>query len=99
MEYQCHHSILSDHELEVDGVIYQELKSLNLVVIQDGPDAGKEEQVLVHTRSIGDKDYMVKKINSEETEKVVEENNMTRLEDVEAFQEDWSKNWNPNLGQ
>ena len=99
MENQCHHSILSDHELEVDGVIYHELKSLNRVVIQDGPDAGKEEQVLVHTRSIGDKDYMVKKINSEETEKVVEENNMTRLEDVEAFQEDWSKNWNPNLGQ
>ena len=98
MEYQCHHSILSDHELEVDGVIYHELKSLNRVVIQDGPDAGKEEQVLVHTRSIGDKDYMVKKINSEETEKVVEENNMTRLE-VEAFQEEWSKNWNPNLGQ
>ena len=90
--------ILSDHELEVDGVIYHELKSLNRVVIQDGPDAGKEEQVLVHTRSIGDKDYMVKKINSEETEKVVEENNMTRLE-VEAFLEEWSKNWNPNLGQ
>ena len=103
MEYQCHHSILSDHELEVDGVIFQELKSLNLVVIQDGPDAGKEEQVLVHTRSIGDKKYTVKKINSEgsenkETEKVVEENNMTHLE-VEAFQEEWSKNWNPNLGQ
>ena len=53
MEYQCHHSILSDHELEVDGVIFQELKSLNLVVIQDGPDAGKEEQVHVHTQSIG----------------------------------------------
>ena len=79
------------------------MKSLNLVVIQDGPVPGKEEQVLVHTRSIGDKNYTVKKINSEgseneETEKVVEENNMTRLE-VEAFQEEWSKNWNPTLGQ
>ena len=104
MENQSHHhNILSDHELEVDGVIYRELKSLNLVVIQDGPDAGKEEQVLVHTRSIGDKNYTVKKINSEgseneETEKLVEENNMTRLE-VEAFQEEWTKNWNPNLDQ
>ena len=38
------------HWLEVDGVIYRELKTLNRVVIQDGPDAGKEEQVLVHTR-------------------------------------------------
>ena len=103
MENQHHHSILSDHELEVDGVIYRESKSLNRVVIQDGPDAGKDEQLLVHTRSIGDKNYTVKKINSEgseneETEKVVEENNMTSLE-VEAFQEEWSKNWNPNLGQ
>ena len=29
-----HHSILSDHQLEVDGVIYRELKTLNRVVIQ-----------------------------------------------------------------
>ena len=42
MEIQNHHSILSDHEMEVDGVIYRELKSLNLVVIQDGHDAGME---------------------------------------------------------
>ena len=28
---------------------------------QDGPDAGKDEQVEVHTRSIGDKSYTVKK--------------------------------------
>ena len=27
-----HHSILSDHQLEVDGVIYRELKTLNRVV-------------------------------------------------------------------
>ena len=92
MENQSHQSILFDYELEVDGVIYRELKSLNSVVIQDGPDAGKEEQVLVHTRSIGNKSYTVKKIDSEdeETEEVVEENNMTCLE-VAAFQEDWSK--------
>ena len=29
-----HHSVLSDHQLEVDGVIYRELKTLNRVVIQ-----------------------------------------------------------------
>ena len=32
--------ILSDQELEVDGVIYRELKSLNLMVFQDGPSTG-----------------------------------------------------------
>ena len=30
----CHHSVLSDHQLEVDGVIYRELKTLDRVVIQ-----------------------------------------------------------------
>ena len=29
-----HHSVLSDHQLEVDGVIYRELKTLNRLVIQ-----------------------------------------------------------------
>ena len=97
--------ILSDQKLEVDGVIYRELKSLNLVAFQDGPSTCKAEQVLFHERSIGDKKYTVKKIYSEGLEKeetlqhpYSDESNMTRLE-VEAFLEEWSKNWNPNLGQ
>ena len=47
----------------------------------------------------------VEKIYSEGLEKeetlqhpYSDESNMTRLED-EAFLEEWSKNWNPNLGQ
>ena len=34
VENQTHHSVLTDHQLEVDGVIYRELKTLNRVVIQ-----------------------------------------------------------------
>ena len=95
-----HHSVLSDHQLEVDGVIYRELKTLNGVVSQDGPDAGKDEQVLVHTRSIGDKSYTVKKSDpsNEETEEVVEGNNWTS-DEKHAFLEDWDKNWNPSIDQ
>ena len=103
MENQSNNSILFDYELEVDGVIYRELKSLNRKVIQDQRTwRWKEEQVLVHTRYIGDRSYTVKKINSEdeETEEVVEENNMTCLE-VGTFQEDWSKMeaklWGPTI--
>ena len=100
MENQSNNSILFDYELEVDGVNYRELKTLNREVIKDGPDAGKEEQVLVHTRSVGDKIYTVKKIEDEETEEVVEEYNMTCLE-VANFQEDWSKMeakiWGPTI--
>ena len=72
---------------------------------QDGPDAGKDQQVLVHTRSIGDKDYTVTKIklegsdpSNEETEEISWENNLTSDEDL-AFQESWDKNWNPSLDQ
>ena len=95
-----HHSVLSDHQLEVDGVIYRELKTLNRVVSQDGPDAGKDEQILVHTRSIGDKSYTVKKSDpsNEETEEVVEGNNWTS-DEKHAFLEDWDKNWNPSIDQ
>ena len=100
-----HHSVLSDHQLEVDGVIYREVKTLNHVVIQDGPDAGKDEQVIVHTRSIGDQNYTVTKINiegsdpsNEETEEISGENNLTS-DEVLAFQEAWDKNWNPSLDQ
>ena len=85
-------SILSDQELKVDDVIYRELRSLNSVVIQDGPDSGKVERVLVHTRSIGNKNYTVKKIgfgsDNEIIEEVLEENKMTSLE-VAAFEEVW----------
>ena len=102
MENHRNQCILSEHKMEVDGVIYRELKSLNYLVIQDGPDAGKEEQVLVHIRSIK---LATRRKQREftlqvklETEEVVEENNMTSLE-FEAFQEEWNKNWNPSLGQ
>ena len=107
IEIMENHSILlSDEIQEVDGVIYCELRSIDrLVLFQNGSEGEKEERVLVHTRSIGDKRYTVKTIVSEaegseneETEKLVEENNMTRLE-VEAFQEEWTKNWKPNLDQ
>ena len=83
---------------------------------QDGPDAGKDEQVLVHTRSIGDKNYTVTKINlegsdpcNEETEEVVEENNLTGEEkdelietemddcELENFKSEWEEKWNPTI--
>ena len=95
-----HSILLSDEVQEVDGVIYCELRSLDrLVLILDGSEGGKEERVLVHTRCIGDKRYTVRTIVSEgsENEETEEECNMTCLE-VAAFQEKWSKNWNPSLG-
>ena len=75
-------------EMKVDGVIYRETKTLTPVFTLDG----KEEQEIVCTRSIGDKSYSVRKIISRDTEN--EETTMT-WDEVQAFKEDWSKNWNP----
>ena len=96
-------SILFDQSITVDGVIYREKRS---VVIQEGPDAGKVERVLVHTRSMGDKTYTVHKIgfgsDHEKIEEVLEENKMNSLE-LAAFQEVWRKNCHlriePRIGQ
>ena len=82
-----HSILLSVHELEVDGVIYRELKSLNQVVVQDGPDAGKEEQVFFYDRSIGGQRHSFEKNDSE--------GNKEETEDLNAFKEAWNKNWNP----
>ena len=78
-----------NHQLEVDGVIYRESKALTRVVIKDGPDAGKEEQVLVHTRSMGDKSYTVLKTNQQILE-VTQANKMNSLE-LATFQEVWEE--------
>ena len=79
--------------LMLNGVIYRELRCLYKEVIQDGPDAGKEVQVLVHTRSIDDKTYTVRKSGPdlEKIEEVMEDNKMSSL-DVATFQEVWTKN-------
>ena len=80
-------------ELKVDGVIYRETKTLTPVVTLDG----KEVQKFVCTRSIGDKFCSERKIISTENEEIdlgFCRTAMTR-EEVQAFEEDWSKNWNP----
>ena len=74
------------------------MKTLNRVVIQDGPHAGMDEQVLVHTRSIGDLTYTVKKISelSDPGNEAVSDHDWS---EAFTFQEKWDKNWNPSLGQ
>ena len=77
------------HQLEVDGVIYRELKTLNRVVIQDGPDAGYDEILLVHTRSMGDKIYTVHKTNQQIIE-LIQANKMN-LSELSTFQKVWEE--------
>ena len=78
-----------NHQLEVDGVIYWELKTLNRVVIQDGPDAGYDEILLVHTRSMGDKIYTVHKTNQQIIE-LIQANRMN-VSELSTFQKVWEE--------
>ena len=73
----------------MDGVIYRELKTLNRVVIQDGPDAGYDEILLVHTRSMGDKIYTVHKTNQQIIE-LIQANKMN-LSELSTFQKVWEE--------
>ena len=83
-------------EMEVDGVIYREERTLTPFVTFHG----KEKQEIVFTRSIGDKFWSERKIISTENEEIQEidlgfcRTAMTR-EEAQAFEADWSKNWNP----
>ena len=79
-------------EMEVDGVIYREERTLTPYTCTFD---GKEKQEIVFTRSIGDKSWSERKIISTENEETyLSETSMT-WEEVQAFEEDWNKNWNP----
>jgi hypothetical protein len=78
-------------EMKVDGVIYRETKTLTPVVTLDG----EVEQEFVFTRSIGDKSWSERKIISTENEETYLPETTMTWEEVQAFEEDWSKNWNP----
>ena len=60
-----------------------------------------EDQVLIHTRSIGAKQYIVKKMANQDDDCGVEEiieTNMT-VEEIEAFHFEWNKKWKKSANQ
>ena len=52
------HSILLDHKMVIDGVIFHEHKEVEIKVHQKGV----EEILFSHLRAIGDRKYKVKKL-------------------------------------
>ena len=106
MENQRQLDIMSDHEMIVDdengqGVIFREKKELKRVT-SESLECGtveKDDQTLIHTRSIGTKEYIVKKVANQDDDcgaKEIMETNMTE-EEVEAFHSEWNKKWNPSI--
>ena len=96
MENQMHRSVLLDHEMIVDGVVFRERKELNLV---DGDEENEDKSILVHTRFIADKKYEVQQVSVKDD--IVEETINTDLneEEVALFKEEWEEKWRPSIGQ
>ena len=63
MENQSHRNVNMEHELVVDGVNLRESKEL-IQVVDD--ESGQPKQILIHSRSIGDKKYVVKQVKKNE---------------------------------
>ena len=95
MANPLHRSVLLDHELLVDGIVFHERKELTNSFNEDHI----YESHLSHLRSIGDKKYTIKQLIIEGD--VKEETTDTNLndEEIEAFKEEWEKKWRPSIGE
>ena len=94
MANPLHRSVLLDHELLVDGIVFHERKELTNAVIHE-----VHENHLSHLRSIGDKKYTINQVIIEGV--VKEETTDTNLndEEIEAFKEEWEEKWRPSIGE
>ena len=93
MANPTHRSILLEHEMIVDGVLFKERKDLSKTL----NDEGVEESHLIHTRVIGERSYTAKQsiTGGEEGEEMIE----TDLDDsdLENFKNEWEEKWNPSI--
>ena len=89
-----HHSIVSEHELMVAGIVYREKKEM--IKTSDDSDGVKTD--LVHIRYIGDEDYL-KVTQSLKNGKLEDEKIDSNLsdEDIENFKKQWENEWHPTL--
>ena len=96
MEYQLHRTVVSDHELMVDGKVFKEHKSMAKKT-EEGNES--EDYSLIHHRSIDDKYYIVSQ-NFKDGE-MESENVDTNLDDnaIETFKEEWEECWKPTIGE
>ena len=85
-----------EHDLVLDGVNLRESKELNHVI---DDESGQSKEILVHSRSIGDKKYVVKQVKI--GDEIVEEDIDTNIDDadLEDFNQDWIDKWQPSIGQ
>ena len=84
----------SEHELMVDGVIFGERKEM----IKTSIDSDDVKTLLVHTKFIGDEDYLkvTQSLKNGELEDEKIDSNLSD-EDIENFKKQWENEWHPTL--
>ena len=89
----CIRSVLLDHKLEVDGIIFHEKKELETTINEEG----NKESVLSHTRAIGDRVYKAQQrvIDGEVREETCE--TQMAPEEIEDFKNEWDEKWQPSI--
>ena len=99
-ELERHHSIISDHELNVDidgdVVVIRERKEFSNVV----KNSNEIESTSVHTRFIGDEYLTVTQtLKDGKTDETRETNLGDSEEAVDNFKNAWELYWHPTLAQ
>ena len=89
-----HKSVLLDHQMIIDGVVFRERKDLEKVT----NDEGVEESHLSHMRSIGDREYTAKQrmVNGAIVGEEIIETTMAP-EELDYFKMEWDTKWNPSI--
>ena len=87
------HSVLLDHQMTIDGVIFYEHMDVHRVIIYEEGDA-VDYSILSHTKKIGDLSYCTKKrmVNGASNGEETIETNMTTPEEIENFKMEWDTN-------
>ena len=91
----CIRSVLLDHKLEVDGIIFHEHKELETTINEEG----NKESILSHTRAIGDRFYKLQQRVIDGEPEVREETCETQMapEEIEDFKNEWDEKWQPSI--
>ena len=93
MATPTHRSILLEHEMIVNGVLFKERKDLTKTL----NDEGVEESHLIHTRVIGEKSFTTKQcITDGEKEEEILETDIIES-DLENFKNEWEEKWTPSI--
>ena len=86
-------SVLTDHEMVVEGKIFHETKKLENTTNEDGNKVG----LLCHMKAIGERKYTSnqKFIDGEAQEETIE-TEMSQ-EEIEEFKKEWIEKWHPSI--